>query len=263
MYAAEFAGLPVNKAAHNEALRRMLNNRSKGAVEFKHQNISAVLVEAGYAYIDGYKPRYNYQELLRDVVLDRLERDPRIARVTAEVVGAPVAPAFVGGDWQSLIVDPPRSERKRAVAERRIASVRPMRSVNYLEQEARNSALGRAGEVFVLEVEQRRLHSLGAKKLADRIEHVARTQGDGLGYDILSYETSGRERLIEVKTTRFGSMTPFFATANEVKVSVDTADSYHLYRVFKYGDDPKLFVLSGSLRRTTILDPTAFRATLP
>ena len=32
----ELAGLRVNKSEHNERLRRLLRNRSKGSVEFKH-----------------------------------------------------------------------------------------------------------------------------------------------------------------------------------------------------------------------------------
>jgi hypothetical protein len=55
----ELAGLAINKAEHNERLRRFLQNRSKGSVEFKHANISAVLTLHGYPYIDGYKPRFN------------------------------------------------------------------------------------------------------------------------------------------------------------------------------------------------------------
>ena len=60
----ELAGLRVNKAEHNERLRRLLRSRSKGSVEFKHANISAVLTLHGYPYIDGYKPRLNFQALL-------------------------------------------------------------------------------------------------------------------------------------------------------------------------------------------------------
>jgi hypothetical protein len=52
----ELAGLRVNKAEHNERLRRLLRSRSKGSVEFKHANISAVLTLHGYPYIGGYKP---------------------------------------------------------------------------------------------------------------------------------------------------------------------------------------------------------------
>ncbi len=66
----ELAGLRVNKAEHNERLRHLLRHRSKGAVEFKHANVSAVLTLHGYPYIDGYKPRFNLQALLEQVVLE-------------------------------------------------------------------------------------------------------------------------------------------------------------------------------------------------
>jgi hypothetical protein len=36
----ELAGLPVNKSERNLRLRRLLQNRSKGSVEFKHANIA-------------------------------------------------------------------------------------------------------------------------------------------------------------------------------------------------------------------------------
>ena len=60
MLAMELRDEPFNKAEHNRNLQKFLNNRTKGAVELKHQNISAVLIELGYPYIDGYKPRYNF-----------------------------------------------------------------------------------------------------------------------------------------------------------------------------------------------------------
>ena len=40
--------------------------RTDPSIEFKHSNISAVLVERGQPYIDGYKPRGNYQRMLGD-----------------------------------------------------------------------------------------------------------------------------------------------------------------------------------------------------
>ena len=66
----ELAGLPINKSERNLRLRSLLQNRSKGSVEFKHANISAVLTLHGYPYIDGYKPRFNFQALLEQVVLE-------------------------------------------------------------------------------------------------------------------------------------------------------------------------------------------------
>ena len=62
MLRAELAGEPYSKAEHNRALQPLLDGRSKSSVEFKHQNISAVLVGMGLPYIDGYKPARNYQK---------------------------------------------------------------------------------------------------------------------------------------------------------------------------------------------------------
>src|SRR6478609_11823429 len=64
MLSFELAGQAYNKAAHNRALLRQLNQRTRGAIELKHQNISAILLEQGFAYIPGYKPMGNYQLLL-------------------------------------------------------------------------------------------------------------------------------------------------------------------------------------------------------
>lgn len=161
-----------------------------------------------------------------------------------------------------MLVPAPVRERIDRVYERRSAPVAPRLGINYLEREARNAALGAAGEQFVMDLEHRRLWEAGAKHLAERVEHSARTRGDGLGYDILSFDPDGRERLIEVKTTSFGMMTPFFATDREVTVSAEHAESFHLYRLFRFRSDPKVFILPGSLRDSVTLDPVQYRASL-
>ena len=68
MLIEELSGRPVNKAEHNRRLRAVLTERSKGSIEFKHANISAAMIDLGYRYVDGYKPRPNYQDLLRRVI---------------------------------------------------------------------------------------------------------------------------------------------------------------------------------------------------
>ena len=69
MLASELrGGLRITKPPATRALRARLDDRSHGAVERKHQNISAVLIELGFPYINGYKPLGNVQNLLRDVV---------------------------------------------------------------------------------------------------------------------------------------------------------------------------------------------------
>jgi hypothetical protein len=57
MLRAELQGVEYSKAEHRIAISPQIPARSKGSIEFKHQNVSAVLVELGMPYINGYKPR--------------------------------------------------------------------------------------------------------------------------------------------------------------------------------------------------------------
>jgi hypothetical protein len=117
-----------------------------------------------------------------------------------------------------------------------------------------------AGEHFALAFERWRLNQFGAAQLAERVIHVSQAEGDGLGYDIRSFETDGSERFIEVKTTSFGERTPFFASANEVRFSRDRASQFHLYRLFDFRVAPKLFQLDGPIDQHCHLDAVTFRA---
>ncbi|MGH9421889.1 MAG: DUF3883 domain-containing protein, partial [Thermoanaerobaculia bacterium] len=105
------------------------------------------------------------------------------------------------------------------------------------------------------------LREAGHHRLAERIEHVSQTKGDGLGYDILSFESNGRERLIEVKTTSFGAMTPFFVSRREVSTSDEQASRFSVCRIFKFRDSPKVFFLPGSLGLSCILDAVQYQVT--
>jgi hypothetical protein len=261
MLALELRGEAFNKAEHNRNLMQLLNNRTRGSVERKHQNISAILIELGYPYIDGYKPLGNYQELLREVLEERLQSERALEQEVESLVRSPPSPTSPFSDILNIAVPVPVPDReaRTRVCESISPSARlPKR--NYLEIEARNGALGLAGEHLVLTYEQERLSRAGQSRLAGKIIHISATESDSLGFDILSYENDGRERLIEVKTTRFGSLTPFFASRNEVEVSARRQDDYQLYRLFKFSEQPKLFVLPGSLRRSCRLDPATYSA---
>lgn len=76
MFRCEMDGLAFNKAEHNRMLREHLNDRTRGSVELKHQNISAVLVDLGLPFLPGYKPKHNYQHLLKDAVETHLAEHP-------------------------------------------------------------------------------------------------------------------------------------------------------------------------------------------
>ena len=259
MLSAELAGVPYNKAVHRRELVKLLNNRSEQAIEFKHANISAVLIDLGFPYIAGYKPRSNYQQLLYDVVSDRLAENPRLLNVAAADADLPIVVPEVD-DILSVVTSPPtRSEPARTAQQSQVRR-RPF-STNYLEREARNRSLGSAGEEFVLNFERARLLAAGREALAGRIEHTSRVRGDGEGFDILSFEESGKERLIEVKTTKYGRETPFFVSSNELAVSDSRADEYHLYRLFGFRLAPRLFTLAGALGSTCRLSASSYLAT--
>lgn len=85
-------------------------------------------------------------------------------------------------------------------------------------------------------------------------------EGDGLGYDIRSFEPDGRERFIEVKTTSFGERTPFYVSANELRFAKDHAAQFRLYRLFDFQRAPRLFELGGPIDQHCMLDAATYRA---
>ena len=78
MLVEELTGRSFSKAEHNRALQGLLIDppRSRGSIEFKHQNISAVLLGLGQPWINGYKPAANFQNALVDGVLRWLDSHP-------------------------------------------------------------------------------------------------------------------------------------------------------------------------------------------
>lgn len=239
----ELAGLPFNKTERNERLRHALENRSKGSIEFKHANISAVLALHGYPYIDGYKPRFNFQSLLEQVILEYLDvhRDFFEPLITGPVLNPIVSPDPASLDTRFVVEAPPE---EMPIPQTIWSPSAHLSRIDFVARDAANRDLGRRGEESVLEVERRRLYDNGRRDLVPRIEWTSKTKGDGAGYDVQSFDVDGRSRLIEVKTTGLGKYFPFNVTINEVRCSQARPDEFHLYRVFNFGLDARLYVLS-------------------
>jgi hypothetical protein len=258
MLASELAGTSYSKTAHRKLLKPALNSRSDQSIEFKHCNVSAALVDAGFPYISGYKPRFNYQTLVAEVVAERLEARRDLQAIAAADAERPMVVPEVD-DILAVLIEAPKarpglpSAKEPAVPAIRLAT-------NYIEREARNRSLGNAGELFALNYERARLVYEGRDELAGKVEHVARTRGDHLGYDILSFEPSGEERLVEVKTTKYGGDTPFYVTRNEVATSERHAAQYHVYRLFAFRQAPRLYTLSGAINKTCRLSVATYLA---
>ena len=189
MLEAELSARPYVKARHSAELMQRIG-RTHRSVEFKHHNISAVLDELGLPWIPGYKPKRNYQAAIFGAI-------DRYLTAHSEFLTRSPTPTILAPEDEPPFVDPPTllAEQPRP---RQLEQL--LRKFDPVERDSRNRALDRAGKSFVLEVERRQLARLQRSDLACKVRWIAAEVGDGAGYDILSFDPSGRERLIQVKT---------------------------------------------------------------
>jgi hypothetical protein len=252
----ELNGKNINKAAHRRQLIPLLPSRSESSIEFKHQNISAVLINLGQPFIKGYLPRFNYQKILEEKVIEYLKSDIQIENYFKEFSEKEINPIKVDFNKEKFIVDPPKIQ----ISEEPIIRInrRPFK-INYLEREQNNQKLGKSGEALVLQYEKWLLQRNGYSKLADKVEWISQSKGDGYGFDILSRNLDGSDKYIEVKTTKLIKETPFFFTINELQFSVENKERYHLYRIFNFDQEPKMFTRNGDFTTICRSVPIAFK----
>lgn len=268
MLALDIAELPYVKADHNRALQALIG-RSKGSIEFKHQNISAVLLGFGQAWIPGYKPAMNFQGALVDGVRRWLDGNPDWLKprewwrpsVLADA-GESRGPMALRRDMPTLWIGPPPTQRNEPPPVDPKMLERFGQKWDVAARDARNRALGQAGEALVLHHERNSLTQAGREDLADKVRWTAEQDGDGYGFDILSYEPDGQERLLEVKTTNGWERTPFHISANEISVAEVRAKDWHLVRLWNFAREPKAFVLRPPLSARVEFTPTSFLANL-
>ena len=208
MLRSELFGERYSKASHRRALVDQLDGRSEQAVEFKHCNISAVLVQMGLPYIDGYKPRSNVQGKLWDAIRQFLSRHPAFL---VELASAPrLAPTGVPEITSATIVVPPPDEIVVPLSANRPWIERTGTHIDFAARDAANRQLASLGESFIVRFEQQRLARAGRADLARKVEWIADTCGDGVGFDVLSFdEATDDEQFLEVKTTGLGKYFPF------------------------------------------------------
>ena len=264
MLEAELLGKPFKKADHRKALAPKLKGRSEGSIEFKHQNVSGVLVEFGLPYIEGYKPRSNYQRILASEVESFLDLNPRFLDklAAAPTLNPTQGKQLSAPNLDQIFEDPPEKTAAPKTTSKPWLS-RKARRIDFAERDAANRHLGKLGEQFVFDLERYRLKTVGRDDLAQRVVWAARDIGDGLGFDILSFdEGDDSVRMLEVKTTGLGKFFPFYITSNELQCSEDIPQQFHLFRVFDFGREPRLYILHGSLRQLCHLEPVLYRAVI-
>jgi hypothetical protein len=253
MLAAQLESRRFVKAHHRAALMQHVD-RTNRSVEFKHMNISAVLTELGHPTIQGYKAKHHYQDALVDAVARYLAVNPQTLDLTTL---APVLDGF--SEPPTLFETPPppiniKSKSRSAPLQRLVRKFDPV------ARDFRNRALGKAGEEAVFFAEQQRLRDADRVDLARKVRWTAQEDGDGAGYDIASFDPSGSERLIEVKTTNGAQTTPFFLTRNEEALSRERPAEFRLYRLYDFARAPRLFTLTPPLGEHVVLETETWRA---
>ncbi len=255
MLQSELAFRSYNKAEHNRQLQSLIG-RGRGSIEYKHQNISAVLKAMGEVWIDGYMPRFNFQMSLADAVARWLERNPQwlgrspTTQGDGEMLQEPTS--LWVGPAPTLSNEPEPDELQQTLA--------VARRYDVVGRDKRNRELGKAGERFVVDFERATLSQAGRKDLADLVRWVAEEDGDGAGYDVQSYGSDGRSRLIEVKTTNGWERTPFQITKNELAVADAKRDEWCLFRLWNFSREPKAFELYPPLDQHVSLTAETFKA---
>ncbi|MCK7559405.1 DUF3883 domain-containing protein [Chitinophaga sedimenti] len=117
---------------------------------------------------------------------------------------------------------------------------------DFLKLAVSQKVLGNLGEQAVLDYERRKLYELQPEL---HPVWTAKEKGDGLGYDIDSFDLDGTPIVIEVKTTRT-AQAPFYISDRELEASKSYGERYCLYRLFDFDEHTrrcKMIIHRGSL----------------
>ena len=256
MLRREVAQQKVNKTAVYRNLEEE-GERTAKSYEFKMQNISAVLALNDLPFLKGLVPAKNFQRMLEPLVMAHVDAHPDLREVllrygTSLTVEDRLKELL---DTPSLVEEPAPPYTAKPMDRKFTGKI-----IDFAARENACRRLGMSGEELIVSYERYKLLKVGRADLANEVEWVARTKGDGLGYDIRSFNIEYEERFIEVKTTNFDRETPFLISDNELDFSKQYADQYKLYRLFDFGKKPRMFTLKGSMEEACVIAPTRYRA---
>lgn len=138
------------------------------------------------------------------------------------------------------------------------------KTVNFIQNGIENKRIGDLGELWVMRHEIEKLTKANKVNLIKKIKHISKNEGDGTGYDILSFDEKGNKIFIEVKTTKGKKNSTFFVTRNELERSKIEKDNYLIYRLYNFDeekDTADLLIIKGNL--TNLCDyPITFKVNL-
>ena len=130
---ARVARPAVQQNPHRRTLSQLIPARNDPAIERKHQNISAILIEAKQPCIRGYKPLSQCQALLSGVVWEHIEEDLEFQELGFRYAAQPVLHSELG-DVLAIMTSPPDLLEAAQIA---LATQRQRRArmIDYLARE--------------------------------------------------------------------------------------------------------------------------------
>lgn len=139
------------------------------------------------------------------------------------------------------------------------------RDVDWAKKYEDNQEIGNKGEEFVYQYERDKVATF-SKDDVERVQHLSKLQGDGLGYDISSIDKDGNILRIEVKTTSGPEDSVFYMSRNEKSFFEEYEDDGAvIYRVYNFDRNTrrgKINVISASeLLRDYNFDPVTYAVT--
>lgn len=111
------------------------------------------------------------------------------------------------------------------------------RKIDWENINKNKAIMGLKGEEIVVEIERNYLNSIKREDLAEKVKHISKEEGDGAGFDILSYFDDRREKFIEVKSTIKTGGDSFYLSRNELEFMKGNKENFQIYRIFNVNDN--------------------------
>lgn len=161
-------------------------------------------------------------------------------------------------------------DKKQNNARNKSKSTKPKKNRDYIKEHKKKQIIGDIGENIILKNEIDSLKNSGEAELikrADAVEWSSKVIGDGLGYDIKSFDIKDRKiiyKYIEVKTA-IGHDCGFEITASEVEKSqeLNKKGMYIIARIYNLNIKNKtanLYYKEGYLEKNYDLKPSVYIA---
>jgi len=113
------------------------------------------------------------------------------------------------------------------------------RKIDWENVNKNRAITGLKGEEIAVEIEKDYLKSINRKDLAEKVKQVS-INGDGDGYDILSYFPDGQEKYIEVKSSKNPNSNSFNISSNELDFMKRNQYNYQIWRMFNINESDEI-----------------------